>query len=86
MEIAKVFAAEQFFALRGGTPEPKDWTTEGLRVMCPYAEGYEAEVKIQHLAWGFNVKHRENPDSFLSGGGVYVDAHDGSILGSNEMV
>jgi hypothetical protein len=78
MEIAKVFAAEQFFTY-GGPPEPKDWTTEGLLVMSPYAES-GSKTKTQHLAWGFDVKHG------CAGGSVYVDAHDGSILGFNEMV
>jgi hypothetical protein len=77
LEIAKVFAATQFFTIPGRTPEPKDWTTEGLLVMYPYAK---SEAKTQHLAWGFEVRHHS------AGGLVYVDAHDGSILGSNEMV
>jgi hypothetical protein len=77
LEIAKVFAATQFFTIPGRTPEPKDWTTEGLLVMYPYAK---SEAKTQHLAWGFEVRHHS------AGGLVYVDAYDGSILGSNEMV
>ena len=79
LEIAKVFAAKQFyFTERGITPDPSEWKSEGLRV-------FQEHDKAQHLAWVFDVRHRLAPDSYSIGGGVFVDAHDGTILGFNEI-
>jgi len=80
LEIAKGFAANQFyFTERGITPDPSEWESEGLR-LYPVRE-----TNTQHLAWIFDVKHRLAPDSYSIGGGVFVDAHDGTILGFNEI-
>ena len=79
LELAKIFAAKQFyFTERGITPDPSEWTSEGLRV-------FPEHDKTQHLAWCFDVMHRMAPDSYLIGGGVNVDAHTGDVISFGEI-
>ena len=74
MKCAKEVATERVFA----TPH-LEWTKGKLTIYREY------KTDIQHLAWHFDVYYLEDPEAcpntYAIGGMVYIDAHDGTILG-----
>lgn len=72
--------AKSVFASKGITNIlPSEWVPWGLHIMTD-------QNKTQHLTWAFDVTHRTGKPQYLTGGTLYIDAHNGTIVGYAEIV